>query len=199
MPEAADENETFALREALVSPLLAGLVDRRDKQDARFGREPVQELLLDRAHHERDIGLAHQREFLVALGHRGAPRAAARLEIGEALLAQEMQVHGIEHDQRMRRESAQGVEVFDRDVVPRHHDDAELAAARIEKVRDGLRIGREHDFDAGLLQLRDVGLAILEVVGDEGDLAAQLDEQLAPSRPCAATPRPGPGSACTRR
>ena len=44
----------------------------------------------------------------------------------------------------------------------------------------------EQHFDAALLQLRHVGLAVLEVVGDEGDLAAErrqnLEDRLHPQR-----------------
>ena len=40
------------------------------------------------------------------------------------------------------------------------------------------RVGMEHDLDAALLQVADVGLPVFEVVGDEHDLAARLDHEL---------------------
>ena len=62
------------------------------------GRELVQEVLLERAHDQRDIGLADQHEFLVTLGDRRRAPGTAGVQLGESLLAQEMEVHGIEHD-----------------------------------------------------------------------------------------------------
>ena len=89
-----------------------------------------------------------------------------------ATLAQEVQVDGVEHQQRLRRERAHRVHVLFGDVVAGDDDQVELDAARAEELGDGRRVRVEHDLDAALLQVADVGLAVLEAVGGEGDLLA---------------------------
>ena len=133
----------------------------------------MQQVLLERAHHQRHVGLAHQRQLLVALGDRGMARAAAGVEIRVTLFAQKMQVHRVEHDERVRSERAQGIEVLHRDVMARHQNHVELGATRVEKrARPSAHTARNSTSTPLLLQLRHVRLPVLEIVGDERHLAA---------------------------
>ena len=147
-------------------------------QHARVGQEFREQRLLERRDDQRDVGLADQRQLLVALGSRRRPGERAAFELGLALAAQEMQVDGVEHDQRARRERAHRVDVLDRDVVPRHHHDVELAAALGQEIGDRADERMKQHLDAALLQLRNVRLPVLEVVGDERHLAAERRQDL---------------------
>ena len=81
--------------------------------------------------------------------------------------------------QRLRRERAHGVDVLDRDVVARHHDDVELGAARGEQVGDRARhTGVNSTSMPRCCSCGHVRLPVLEVVGDERHLAAQRRQDL---------------------
>ena len=150
----------------------------RQHEHARVGRELRQQLLLERRHDERHVGLADERQLLVALGARRRARQRVAFELRLPLGAQEVEVDGVEHDERLGRERAHRIDVLDRDVVARHHDDVELAAALRQQVGDRAHVRVEQHLDAALLQLRHVRLAMLEVVGDERDLAAKRGQDL---------------------
>ena len=134
--------------------------------------------MLDRAHDEREVGLANQRELLVAFRARRQFRRRPPAEFGQALLAQEMQIDGVEHAQRVGRDRAHGVDMLDRDVVPRHHDDVELVAACIQESGDRIDVRRKQDFDTAALKVRYVRLTVFKVVGDERDLAFERGQDL---------------------
>ena len=112
--------------------------------------------------------------------------AAAAVERRQPLLAQEVQVDGVEHDARLGREPAHRVDVLRGDVMTRQHDDVELAAALHQQVGDRAHVRMEQHLDATLLQRAHVRLPMLEVVGDERDLASQrrgdLEQRLHPQR-----------------
>ncbi len=174
MLEAADEHEPLAFRKRLAAG--QEFVNRRQHHHARIGDQLGEQRLLERRDDQRHVRLANQRQLLVALGARRRPRNGTAFELGLTLRAQEMQVNGVEDDQRPGQERAHHVDMLDGNVVAGHHHHVELAAAAREDFRDRACIRMKQHFDAALLQLRHVGLAVFEVVGDEGDLAAERCE-----------------------
>jgi hypothetical protein len=129
---------------------------------------------------ERHVGLADERELLVALGARRGLGRHAAFQLREPLRHAEMQVDRIEGDQRVRRERAHRVDVLGGDVMPGQHDEVELApASRQAGPRSSERRAELH-LDAAAREVVDVGLPVFEVVGDERDLALQRGEDLEP-------------------
>ena len=76
----------------------------------------------------------------------------------------------------MRRKCPYRIDVLGRDVMPRQDHDIELVAARSEQHRYRARIRVELHLDAELLQRHHIGLTVLEIVGGEADLAAQIHQ-----------------------
>ena len=174
--EAADEHQALAFGERLAAR--QRLVDVRQQQDPRTRHQPFQHLALDRRDDDRHVDAPDERELLVAPGPRGGPGHRPALQLGEPLGAQEVHVHGVEGDRRLRREPADQLDVLHRDVVPRDDDEVELAAATVEDLRHRADVGRVQHLDAPLLQVAHVGLAVLEVVADQRHLRAGLDREL---------------------
>ena len=100
-------------------------------------------------------------------------RGAATIELGESFLPQKMQIDGVEHDQRLGSERTHCIDVLGSNIVARHHNEVELFAMRTQILGDRTCIGMELHLDAQLLQARYVRLPVLQVVGNERDLAAK--------------------------
>src|SRR6266446_6951284 len=83
----------------------------------------------------------------------------------------------VKEDQSLRREGAHSVDVLCGDVMPRDNDDIELAAVSAKKLRNRAGVGMELNLHACLLQHCHVWLSVLQIVGDEGDFAAELHEE----------------------
>ena len=173
------------------------IVDSSMTRDA--GRQLAQHRLLDLRHDERHVGLPDQRELLVALRARRERGAARALERRQPLLAQEVQVDRVEHDQRVRRGLAHRVDVPRGDVVARQHDHVEFAPARDSSSATERTYGWNSTSTPRCCQRRHVRLAMLEVVGDERHLASAATWRSRRSPACAPSPHPGRASACTRR
>ena len=98
------------------------------------------------------------------------------MKIREPLLAQEVEVDSIEYDQGAWCERTQRIDVLDRNIVARQHDDIEFPATRPEKLRDRPHVGRKLYLDTELLQRGHIRLTVFEIVRDKRDLAVEIDE-----------------------
>src|SRR5207248_1887339 len=94
MSKAADEQQALTRRPRFDSA--ERLVNGRKQHHLRIGLETFQKLFLDRADDQRQVGLADQRQLFLAFRVRDALRGTARVELRQALLAQEMQVDRVE-------------------------------------------------------------------------------------------------------
>ena len=176
MLEAADEHEPLALGERLAAA--HRLVDVRQQQHARLGHELAQDVTLDRRHDERDVDAPDQRQLLVARD-RAAIRAPAPSSSSASRSARRKCRSTVSNTRSACGANWRTASMcLRRDVVARQHDDVELAPALGDQLADRADVRSEQHFDAALLQLPHVRLPMLEVVGDERDLAAGLDHQL---------------------
>ncbi len=148
MLEAADEHQPLALGERLAAA--DRLVDVGEQQHLRFGQEAPQHVALHRRNDDRHVDAPDQRKLLVAARARRGPCHRTALDLGQPLGAQEVQVDGVERDQRLRREAPDRVDVLRRDVVPREDHQVELAAAPVEDLGDRGHVGGVQHLDAAL-------------------------------------------------
>src|SRR5437667_1835468 len=146
-------------------------MDGGQQHDSRIRDESIEQLLFGRAYHQRYVGLANQRELLFTLGGSRALRGAATIELGESFLPQKMQIDGVEDDQRLGSERTHRIDVLGGNVVARYHNEIERFAMRTQILRNRTCIGMELHLDAQLLQAGYVRLPVLQVVGNEADLA----------------------------
>ncbi len=172
---AAHEHQAAALVEPAPAP--KHLVHIGQDLDPRARRLTCQQLLLHRAHHQGDVAGMDQRQFLFPRLGGGAGQLGAAGQLGGALFAQIVQIHGIEGQRRVRCMQPHQINVAGGDVVARDdHQVQPLAVLREPGDRIGQMRMPQH-FHAQLLQLARIRLHEGTVVGEEGHRVAVLAQK----------------------
>ena len=172
MLEAADEDQVMALAERRLAAV--HFVHIGQHLDARAGRVAPEQLLFDRTDHQGHVAVANQLQLLRARGRGDAREFRAAGEFRRTLLAQVVQVDGVERELGLRRIQAHEADVARGDVVARQHDEVEFSAALAQQLDRVLGVRRVQRLDAEFLQRRRVALHEGAVVGQEADLAAEI-------------------------
>ena len=175
MAEAADEHQVAPLRERLARA--RQLVQVGQHFDHRLRRITRQQLTLGFAHHHGDVAAGDHAQFRAARTVCRAFQCGVAGEFGGALLAQVMQVDGVEDDARLRRMLAQQRQEFVRDVMAAQQRAVEAEAVLLQPRRRTLRERRVPGFDTELLQVLGVATRMFAVGRQEHHVQALFAQQ----------------------
>ena len=171
MLEAADEEDVSAAFESRnIGPV--EWVDCRNDPDVKAEALPVEDVLLERTDHQGQVGDPRQVELLLLALGRGHMQQGILLQLGLSFLPQKMEVHGVEHNLRPRREPLHRGHVPCGDLGSGDDHEVEIFTMLLQKRPDGPVIGMMDDLDAHSLKNLLIGRRSNQVVGYEGDVMA---------------------------